>query len=220
MNQICPPVFENVSIKHLFATPFIVAELPHDVSREINPQIKQLVLQKSVEQSGEIFSNDGGWQSDNQLPTWGGLPILLLLSAMKHMLKDITLYAENGELKRGNIDWKVNGWANINRKGNKNLLHTHPGAFWSAVYYVAVDDADRQMHRGGEIEFSDPRGPLPLMYNPYLHFGIQGYLTAGKVELHSPRAGTCIFFPSWVAHAVRPHANDDVRISLAFNFST
>ena len=27
-------------------------------------------------------------------------------------------------------------WANINRKGEGNAFHSHPGAFWSGVYYV------------------------------------------------------------------------------------
>ena len=49
---------------------------------------------------------------------------------------------------RGFLDWfhphevrrrdqfRLEGWININRAGDHNLLHCHPGSFLSAVYYV------------------------------------------------------------------------------------
>ena len=32
--------------------------------------------------------------------------------------------------------WICNMWANINRSGHANEFHSHPGAYWSCVYYV------------------------------------------------------------------------------------
>jgi uncharacterized protein (TIGR02466 family) len=213
------PAFESTAIKHLFATPLVTAQLPAALAAEINPQILQLVLDKAQKEKGVSISNAGGWQSDARLPEWGGKPIDILLEAMRGMLRQITIHIEDGKFERKAIDWKINGWANINRKGNANVAHSHPGAFWSAVYYVSVDNGTPEKPHGGDIEFIDPRGPLPLMYCPLLHFGIQNYATAGKKEAHTPEAGQCIFFPSWLVHAVQPYTGDGTRVSLAFNFS-
>lgn len=209
-----PTTLGNLSAKNLFPTPLIVSELPPDVITDLNPILKQLVLSRAKDQEGVHVSNQGGWQSDDQLPAWGGEPVAILLSCIKQLLDEITLYHKDSKLDRVSIDWKINGWANINRDGHFNGRHIHPGAYWSAVYYVSID----QQTDGGELELFDPRGSLPLMYCPVLRMGLQGYVTAGNSELHKPKEGQCVIFPSWLAHAVRPY-NGGTRISLAFNFS-
>jgi uncharacterized protein (TIGR02466 family) len=211
-------MLQNISVKHLFATPLIISELPPEVVATLNPQLEALVLAKAAEGSGVANSNQGGWQSDDRLPDWGGSAIEQLLTAIKALLQQVTLVLDGGEFQRSAVEWRINGWANINRLGHGNLAHTHPGAFWSAVYYVAVDGKDHPGHEG-DIEFLDPRGPLPVMYCPQLHMGLQGYTTAGKSEFHRPQAGQIICFPSWLTHAVRGYKGDGARISLAFNFS-
>ena len=35
---------------------------------------------------------------------------------------------------------------------------------------------------------------------------------------YSPKAGTCIMFPSWLWHEVKPNQSSDTRISVSFNF--
>jgi len=208
--------FATHSVKNLFPTPFIMAALDPDVSSAINRQLIDLLFKKSEADSGVTVSNAGGWQSDHALPEWGGAPVITILDALKALIGKITLPIQNGQAAPGLIEWKINGWANINRKGDSNLVHTHPGAYWSAVYYVLTDDND---HTGGELELLDPRGALPLMYCPLLRVGLQGHLTAGNTELHKPKAGECIIFPSWLQHSVRRYTGDATRISLAFNFS-
>jgi hypothetical protein len=70
-------------------------------------------------------------------------------------------------------------WANINRSGHGNEFHSHPGAFWSGVYYVDDGGIDADPSLGGELEFMDPRGPLPAMNAPHLGYAMPGGLTAG-----------------------------------------
>ena len=70
-------------------------------------------------------------------------------------------------------------WANVNRSGHGNEFHSHPGAFWSAVYYVDDGGIDADPSLGGELEFMDPRGPLPAMNAPHL-----GYATEDGLRIH------------------------------------
>jgi uncharacterized protein (TIGR02466 family) len=194
-----------------------MANFPPEVAAHINAQLVAMLLKKAETTKTVSVSNVGGWQSDAKLPEWGGEPVQTILTALKELIAQVTLYKEGTEFKRVNVDWKINGWANINRKGDLNVVHTHPGAYWSAVYYVQVDDSPQDT--GGDLELMDPRGDLPSIYCPLVRFGIQGYVTAGGSEIHKPKAGECILFPSWLSHAVRPYIGDATRISLAFNFS-
>ena len=70
---------------------------------------------------------------------------------------------------------------------------------------------------GGELEFLDPRGPVPLMNAPHLR--IAGNLSAGSTERIRPKPGKLVMFPSWVFHQVRPYHGNAERISIAFNLT-
>jgi len=207
--------FADFKVKNLFPTPLVISSFAPDVAETIRADLVPILLRKEQESTGVTVSNLGGWQSDHNLPQWGGASVDTILSSLKDLLAQVTLYLDNKEFKRVPIDWKINGWANINRNGHANAMHTHPGAYWSAVYYVQVEDADE----GGGLEMLDPRGPLPSMYCPLLRFGIQGFVTAGGAELHQPKTGECLLFPSWLQHSVKPYKGAGTRISLAFNFS-
>ena len=197
-----------------------MASLPAEVSTRINRELATMLLKKAETAKSVSVSNLGGWQSDSHLPEWGGEPTDLILTALKELIAKVTIYKEDNTFKRGAIDWKINGWANINKNGNANKAHTHPGAYWSAVYYVQTeDDSEPETTPGGELELFDPRGVLPVLYCPLLRCGIQGYTTGGGSELHTPKAGECVLFPSWLSHSVKPHSGVKPRISLAFNFS-
>ena len=104
--------------------------------------------------------------------------------------------------------------------GASNQFHRHPGAFWSAVYYV--DDGyggspDRAL--GGELVLEDPRMPAIRMAAPDLRFRRPG----GKADHHEtwmrPESGRIVMFPAWLSHAVRPYRGSGLRISVAVNLS-
>lgn len=208
--------FAATDVKHLFPTPLVVSSFAPDVAADLNRQLLAIITERMAVSAGVSISNVGGWQSDTGVLEWGGAPIQTIIAALRELIKKVTLRVEGSQVERVDIDWKIHGWANVNRNGNYNKFHTHPGAYWSAVYYVQVDDTPGL---GGELELVDPRGVTPLLYCPLLQFGLQGYTNAGLSELHKPAAGQCLLFPSWLSHGVRAYTGDKTRISIAFNFS-
>ena len=107
----------------------------------------------------------------------------------------------------------LRGWININRAGDFNTLHSHPGCFLSATYYVKVPAA----MRGGEIYFRDPRGPAVAMYETP---GIElPWVGSGMGIPVTPVTGKLLIFPSWLEHRVEKFEGEGERISIAFNAS-
>lgn len=208
--------FATTSSRNLFPTPFIVSAFSPDEVASLNQQLSDLVLQREQQTPGRSVSNVGGWQSDASILDWGGTAVRQVVDSMLQVLDTVTLRIEGGQYKPGAPEWKINGWANINRHGHTNIAHDHPAAYWSGVYYVQTDESADQ---GGQLELLDPRGRLPVFYAPQLRIGVKGCLTAGMSEFYQPRAGECVLFPSWLQHAVTRYTGNGTRISLAFNFS-
>jgi uncharacterized protein (TIGR02466 family) len=120
--------------------------------------------------------------------------------------------------KRHPLEWRINSWANVNRHGNGNQFHTHPGAVWSATYYVDDGGVGADPSLGGEFEVQDPRGVAPIMYAPHLTFPGPDGAALGEAQRLSPRSGMFVVFPSWLSHGVRPYRGTRERISIAINF--
>lgn len=201
----------NVNI--LFGTPIIVVELPDAAG--LNAALSTTILAREKTHPGTQHSNLGGWQSDWEMDRWGGAPAIKLLAIGRNTANRITTDRQG---KPVSIAWKANMWANINRTGHGNEFHSHPGSFWSAVYYVDDGGIDADPSLGGELEFMDPRGPGPAMYAPQLAYGSAG-LSVGANEIVRPKAGRMVMFPAWLLHQVRPYKGTQQRISIAFNLS-
>ena len=201
----------NVNI--LFGTPIIVVELPD--APALNAALSTTILEREKGHPGTQHSNLGGWQSDWEMDRWGGAAAIKLLAIGRNTANRITTDRQG---KPVSIAWKANMWANINRSGHGNEFHSHPGSFWSAVYYVDDGGIDADPSLGGELEFMDPRGPGPAMYAPQLAYGSAG-LSVGANEIVRPKAGRMVMFPAWLLHQVRPYKGSQQRISIAFNLS-
>jgi len=199
----------NVAI--LFGTPIVIVELPEAAA--LNSELGATIHQREKSHPGTQHSNLGGWQSDWDMDRWGGAAAIKLLAIGRNTANRITTDRQG---KPVSIAWKANMWANINRAGHGNEFHSHPGSFWSAVYYVDDGGIDADPTLGGELEFMDPRGPGPAMYAPHLAYGSAG-LSVGANETVRPKTGRLVMFPAWVLHQVRPYKGGAERISIAFN---
>ena len=195
------------------STPIVLIDLPDAAA--LSADLRRTILEREKSHPGTEHSNLGGWQSEWDMDRWGGAPAIKLLAVARNSANKVTT---NRQGQPVSIAWKANMWANINRTGHGNEFHSHPGSFWSAVYYVDDGGIDADPSLGGELEFMDPRGPGPAMYAPNLAFGSAG-LSVGANEVVRPRAGRMVMFPSWVLHQVRPYRGKAERISIALNLS-
>jgi len=95
-----------------------------------------------------------------------------------------------------------NWWVNINRKGNYNIAHTHPGTDLSVVWYLTNN-------------FSSPiRFISPFQYERSKLYALMG--------LHSEHIFKCdvgdiLVFPGDLMHYVEQNESDEPRVTVSFN---
>jgi uncharacterized protein (TIGR02466 family) len=127
---------------------------------------------------------------------------------MSDMIEEATrrLYAEFSRPPQP-TNWVISAWANVNRRGDFNEVHTHPGATWSGVYYVDRGEPKPDAE-GTAIDLYDPYPARTNVFFPELS-------TSNLLFKREP--GLMILFPSYVPHAVPPHRGDRECVSIAFN---
>ncbi|MEQ8508520.1 MAG: 2OG-Fe(II) oxygenase family protein [Rhodospirillaceae bacterium] len=189
-----------------WTTPILKRRLPDTAG--VNSELKKIVLERAESSRTVQKSNEGGWHSDEDLLSWGGPAIAQLQRWIVEGFQDLTTAMSGGQPYKGNLE--LNAWANLNRAGNYNNIHTHPACVWSGVYYVEVGDPPTERHpKSGAIEFFDPRAGAEMVALPGLPFSQQ--------KLINPSSGQIIMFPSWLKHLVHPYWGEQERISIAFN---
>jgi uncharacterized protein (TIGR02466 family) len=213
------PIFvaDQVQIRKLFPTPLIVAPLTD--APALNAALSTIILDRAQHHSSVKLSNDGGWQSTDDFVTWGGEAGAILIHAATILATQMTMLQGADGPEPTRPSWKINAWANINRAGDANFLHSHPGAFWSGVYWVDDGGVAENSEVGGTFIANDPRGVLPNRYAPHLRYAVSDCLSAGLSEFVTPKSGDLILFPSFLVHAVNRFEGTRPRISVAFNFS-
>ena len=186
----------------LFPTVLLRRRLPDAKSK--NRRLRKIILEREKLDAGVRHSNVSGWHSTPDLWDWPNPEMRDLCEWVKTATQDLT--ASMYPLQPGDevIAEPYGGaWANVVRDGGYNKVHNHPGAVWSAVYYVASGDPYKEPPGNGNFEFMDPR---------------PGNIYSGK-EIIPPEPGTLMMFPSWLYHYVNPYHGDGERISIAWNVS-
>lgn len=206
------PIGDDVLLT--YATPILRRLWPN--TEAFNAGLKRLIL--AQEQAHPEFgkqglksSSAGGWQSDPNVMDWPGPEVEQLRSMMiagVGQVARLALGPDSGD-KRIRLEPQIAAWANINRDGDYNVLHNHPGHHWSGVYYVDGGAPDPAHPLSGVFEFHDPRGGATASPIPGFDFGYKFTVR--------PQAGMMLIFPSWHLHMVHPFRGGGERVVIAFN---
>jgi uncharacterized protein (TIGR02466 family) len=144
--------------------------------------------------SNECRSVRNGWQSERciyNIPHFAKLADLILNESKKITSDKI-------------IPFITSMWINIHDHKGFNHLHTHPGSWFSGVFYLKCPE------NCGKISFTDPR--------PAAEMSIYESFTTGKnIHCIGPSPGDLILFPAWLPHLVEQNLSMDDRISISFN---
>lgn len=102
----------------------------------------------------------------------------------------------------------VEGWVNVAHPGEYQEAHIHPGAHFSAVYYVDAPESCGNLVFRSHESLTD-MNPLPT----------SGVVQANaKTHFHVPRTSDLIIFRSNMMHMVEKNRSDRPRVSVALNF--
>ena len=187
--------------EHHFPTIIYIKDLPNAL--QLNQYLEQKIIQWSQQDKGEQKTNAGGWHSTTDMNKKEEYnPLTKELFNMQYEIYQ----KEHLSLKPvlGNM------WANINYPGCYNRPHVHPNALFSGVYWIKAPQ------KSGNFMVYDPRPGIQMVMPDRKQKKLPSEYWR---EVHyEPRAGTCIMFPAWLWHEVKPNQSNDIRISVSFNF--
>ncbi len=199
------------SIQLLFPT--VIMRHQFTDNEPLHSELISLLLEKERQEQhrntgGAQKSNVAGWRSAEDLVEW---PHACIQQVTGRVAQAVSAMMESAPIasERKPCRFSISGWANINRQGAYNTMHSHPDNHWGAAYYVKTGTPQPDKPLSGAIEFQDPRPAAGMLMTPGFPFGT-------KIRIQ-PTPGELILFPSWLCHCVHPYEGDEERISLAFN---
>jgi uncharacterized protein (TIGR02466 family) len=206
MKAPMPPV--KVGVMPLFSTWLYRCE---NGPTHLNPDLEHLAHRLIQDERNAVRrTNAGGWHYAFDLFKLEDAVVREFRDQMEQHVQAFLNHFRPADRKKADR-FRLEGWINVNRAGDLNVLHCHPGCFLSATYYVRVP----QDMRGGEIVFRDPRGPAVAMYETP---GIDlPWVGSGMGMPFAPATGELLMFPAWLEHRVEAFAGTGERISVAFN---
>lgn len=197
------------SLSMVFATPLVVHDWPDSESH--NAELQHLVLGKAADDAKNDItrSNAGGWQSAGNLITWKEPCIETLRQRIEKLVTKLLQELIRDEGRDRSFRLLIDSWANVSRRGDYNVVHTHPNCMWSGVYYVTPGKPDPDVPYGGLLELLDPR-------EAHNYIQIANTVMDAR-HFFENKPGRMLLWPSWVKHMVHPYVGEGERISIAFN---
>lgn len=198
-------MLEDARTENLFATPLLRYRVADHAALDAALMVEGARL-RAVDE-GVAKSNRGGWHSDGNLLDSDAACLVTLRQAVVEAVFAATRKVSS-HVDPQDLRLKLSGWMNINPPGGFNAPHTHPGAHWSGVYYVAQPAVETGT--SGMIEFLDPRTDLPN----WRLLRAKAFRPKRKIR---PQPGDIVIFPSYLVHWVYPNETEEERVTIAFN---
>ena len=191
----------------LFTTPvWITDECGVDRDKIIN----FVKVVQAEDPRGREASNMGGWQS------YDFIPPVMKQNALSELHDRIMQQAYACADEFGFKDYTLhmlNLWININKKGDSNVTHTHPGSIFSGVYYLSLPDC---CYGNFTLQRSPTDQHLRESWGCSENFDRYNELIMDEYDIY-PEEDRLVIFPSWIPHRVSASQGDGERISISFN---
>ena len=154
-----------------------------------------------------VKSNRGGWQSKPHYNQTNNIIIETVKAQIGKYFRD------NKVTKNG---WVVDIntlWININKKGDHNIKHSHPGSDLAGVMWIKAPE------NCGRLNFDSP-----YVFNYYRELKCYsdsfGDNTNAFCDYYFvPQEGTILLFPAHLLHWVAQNETNEDRISVSFNIA-
>ena len=193
----------DYKVYKLFPTPVFHYKLEN--YKKINKELKKYILDlKKNDKAGQLKSNKGGWHSPffdlkNEIP-------MKFFNKIKIFLEKIIKNEMGWEYIPNNVRI-TSMWSIINKKGDFNIQHNHPNAYFSAAYYVKcpLNSGNINFHEGNEAK---------LIRHPNIKKFTE--MSAMKTSLE-PKEGDLFVFPAYFYHDVGENLSNEDRIVISFN---
>lgn len=190
-----------------YPTPILISPWPD--SDALNAEVRALVTAAETADRGISRSNVGGWHSPPDFFGRDEACIKALLARIERVMIELMRSVLSPSAEPRAFRFQIEGWANLLRPGGYHMLHNHPNAHWSGVYYVGDNPPVAGRPMSGKLEFVDPRPAASMLH-------LDEVSIYGR-QLFDPRAGVMVVFPSWLQHLVHPYFGDGERITVSFN---
>jgi uncharacterized protein (TIGR02466 family) len=192
----------KLNTEHWFPTPIWNYKFNTINTNQFNEAIKYCYEVKKND-PGRVLSNVGGWQSNAlHYNYFINSPLALFFNEIIPLLNELAVeVASSRVLNFSDV------WININKKGDKNLLHSHPNCLFSGVFYITDKNSKIKFVKNYDI-FN--------WWKECMQSKSDTQSTFNEIE-YTPHSGDLIIFPAWLQHYVDCHEYDSERISISFN---
>ena len=189
----------NYNIKNIFPVPIHIFDV--NGFEEIQNQLIDYAYNLKKEDNGVSISNYGGWQSS-------GFEIVNEDDVLHHFI--INCLSGFPVIKKS-TNIKIHAWVNINKPGDYNVKHNHPGVDLAGVLWIKIPK------NSGDIIFESP-----YSFDSYRE--IYSYSDEFKNSFNidytyyfPPFEGRMLVFPAHLQHQVKENKSNEDRISVSFN---
>lgn len=176
----------------------------------VNAALAQRILEMSRTVAPRNKSLRTGWQSSRDFLKAEEPAAKFLLAHIDQAVNQAaadSMGLKGAQASGLRVGYRLSSWANVAHAGQPNALHDHPNTSWAAVYYVQCPPP-KPDDPAGRLVFFDPRNNAHILNMPPV-----------APIMVQPQAGLMVLFPSWLRHEVRPHQDEQPRISLACNIT-
>jgi uncharacterized protein (TIGR02466 family) len=190
----------NITNYALFPT--IVTEVECDLFKYIQGDLTRWIYNYHSKNESVIISNRGGWQSPSDFyndPSFSEFAEYIVRNANHALCHYTRQFSLN------------NMWININKKGNYNIVHDHPGSTISGVLWIKTPE------NCGKLSFRSPHSFVEHSLFEYADETMKKERNYYNNFEFVPKEGTMLLFSSHLLHSVDQNQSDENRISIAFN---